>query len=72
MPLYETLAGLSSHRDSVRECATAMTFHFESLEAIRKIGGEFLRSFLQGLKPTFSIRFTSGLKPRRPKESFTG
>jgi len=31
-------------------------------------GGGSLQSFLQGLKPTLSIPFTSRLKPRPPKE----
>jgi hypothetical protein len=29
-----------------------------------------MRGMLQGLKPTFSIPFTPGLKPRPPKEPF--
>src|SRR5580700_6367021 len=32
-------------------------------------GRESLPSSLQGLKPTLSIPFTSGLRPRPPKES---
>src|SRR5258708_30750747 len=51
------------------------------LEAISQIEGRSLQRFLQGLppekrrtqkprKPTFSSPFTSGLKHRRPKETF--